>query len=180
MCQTTDPECQPTDPEFLYVSLQADTSDSPVLILHDVTRPELEALVHFMYHGEVNVTQEVIPGLLKAAEMLQIRGLCAAPTPGANKVSNEGCERECLFSNLHHQRFNDLSPVHGSCCRADCCCLLLIKRADQSASSSGGKGMWGGRWCMTSYFCCLLLSLLTGKSVSPTAGGETGARGDPN
>ena len=59
-----------------------------MLILHDVTRPELEALVHFMYHGEVNVTQDVIPGLLKAAEMLQIRGLCAAPTPGtANKVS---------------------------------------------------------------------------------------------
>ena len=69
-------------------------------------------------------------------------------------------------------------PVHGSCCRADCCCLLLIKRADQSASSSGGKGMWGGRRCMTSYFCCLLLSLLTRKSVSRTAGGETGARGD--
>ena len=31
------------------------------------------------------------------------------------------------------------SPVHGSCCRADCCCLLLKKRADQSASSSGGE-----------------------------------------
>ena len=52
-----------------------------MLILHDVSRPELEALLHFMYHGEVNVTQEVIPGLLKAAEMLQIRGLCAAPPP---------------------------------------------------------------------------------------------------
>ena len=72
-----------------------------------------------------------------------------------------------------HVRFQ--SPVHGSCCRADCCCLLLIKRADQSASSSGGKGMWGGRLCMTSYFCCLLL---TRKSVSPTAGGEADARGD--
>ncbi|XP_043215339.1 mucin-5AC-like isoform X2 [Amphibalanus amphitrite] len=67
--------------------LVADTSESPVLILHDVSRPELEALVHFMYHGEVNVTQEVIPGLLKAAEMLQIRGLCAAPPPSANKSS---------------------------------------------------------------------------------------------
>ena len=77
-----------------------------------------------------------------------------------------------------HGYTTELSPVHGSCCRADCCCLLLKKRANQSASSSGGKGMWGGRRCMTSYFCCLLLSLLTGKSVSPTAGGETGARGD--
>ena len=81
--------------------------------------------------------------------------------------------RCCIHSNRPIQ-----SPVHGSCCRADCCCLLLIIRADQSASSSGGKGMWGGRRCMTSYFCCLLLSLLTRKSVSPTAGGETGARGD--
>ncbi|XP_043206183.1 protein bric-a-brac 1-like isoform X2 [Amphibalanus amphitrite] len=68
--------------------LVADTSESPVLILHDVSRAELEALVHFMYHGEVNVTQEVIPGLLKAAEMLQIRGLCAAPPPSANKQSS--------------------------------------------------------------------------------------------
>ncbi|XP_037067927.1 protein bric-a-brac 2-like [Pollicipes pollicipes] len=68
--------------------LVQDMSDSPVLILHDVSRPELEALVHFMYHGEVNVTQDVIPGLLKAAEMLQIRGLCAAPAQGFKTASS--------------------------------------------------------------------------------------------
>ena len=71
-----------------------------------------------------------------------------------------------------------LSPVHGSCCRADCCCLLLKKACWPISIEQWGKGMWGGRRCMTSYFCCLLLSLLMRKSVSPTAGGETGAHGD--
>ena len=88
----------------------------------------------------------------------------------------------CLRS--HWAVFKGSSNVgsHEPCSRLLLSGWLLLspaeKRADQSASSSGGKGMWGGRRCMTSYFCCLLLSLLTGKSVSPTAGGETGACGD--
>lgn len=39
---------------------------------------EVQALVDFMYKGEVNVSQEEISTLLKAAEALQIRGLCGA------------------------------------------------------------------------------------------------------
>lgn len=46
-----------------------------MVVLKDVTRPEVEALLTYMYIGEVNVLQENLPGLLKAAECLQIKGL---------------------------------------------------------------------------------------------------------
>ncbi|XP_025156332.1 transcription factor GAGA isoform X2 [Harpegnathos saltator] len=47
----------------------------PVIILQDVHFSELEALLIFIYKGEVNIEQKNLPALLKAAETLQIRGL---------------------------------------------------------------------------------------------------------
>ncbi|KAF4517214.1 hypothetical protein B566_EDAN005268 [Ephemera danica] len=57
----------------------------PVIILQDVHFPELEALLCFVYKGEVNIEQDDLPALLKAAESLQIRGLCNA-TNNQNKI----------------------------------------------------------------------------------------------
>ncbi|XP_061381501.1 uncharacterized protein LOC116776544 isoform X1 [Danaus plexippus] len=49
----------------------------PIVLMRDMRFSEMQALVDFMYKGEVNVTQEELPSLLKSAEALQIRGLCS-------------------------------------------------------------------------------------------------------
>ncbi|CAH0601986.1 unnamed protein product [Chrysodeixis includens] len=54
--------------------------DHPIVLMRDMRFSEMQALVDFMYKGEVNVTQEELPSLLKSAEALQIRGLCSSDT----------------------------------------------------------------------------------------------------
>lgn len=47
----------------------------PIVILKDVRYSDLKTLVDFMYYGEVNVSQERLPHIIKTAEMLKIKGL---------------------------------------------------------------------------------------------------------
>ncbi|XP_072382445.1 uncharacterized protein lola isoform X9 [Diabrotica undecimpunctata] len=47
----------------------------PILILKDVKFQELKAMMDYMYRGEVNISQDQLGALLKAAESLQIKGL---------------------------------------------------------------------------------------------------------
>ncbi|XP_042233536.1 longitudinals lacking protein, isoforms H/M/V-like isoform X7 [Homarus americanus] len=47
----------------------------PVVLLQDVRRDELEALLSYMYAGIVSVAQRDLARLIKVAELLQIKGL---------------------------------------------------------------------------------------------------------
>ncbi|XP_069991428.1 broad-complex core protein isoforms 1/2/3/4/5 isoform X5 [Penaeus vannamei] len=47
----------------------------PVIVLRDTSFLELKSLLSFIYHGEVNVSQERLGLLLKTAEALRIKGL---------------------------------------------------------------------------------------------------------
>ncbi|KAK7074471.1 hypothetical protein SK128_025686 [Halocaridina rubra] len=47
----------------------------PLILLHDMPFSAVEALVAFMYRGEVNVTQSQLSSLLQVAEALKIKGL---------------------------------------------------------------------------------------------------------
>lgn len=47
----------------------------PVIVLKDFHGWEVQAIVDFMYKGEISVGQEQLQNLIKAAESLQVRGL---------------------------------------------------------------------------------------------------------
>nr|BAJ41243.1 broad-complex isoform A-Z5 [Frankliniella occidentalis]BAJ41251.1 broad-complex isoform B-Z5 [Frankliniella occidentalis] len=47
----------------------------PVIVLQDVAFADLDALVEFIYHGEVNVHQRNLTSFLKTAEVLRVSGL---------------------------------------------------------------------------------------------------------
>ncbi|XP_072750180.1 uncharacterized protein Lov isoform X2 [Anoplolepis gracilipes] len=50
----------------------------PVVVLKDFSNHVLSTLIDFMYGGEVKIAQEELPGLMKAAEVLQVRGLSSS------------------------------------------------------------------------------------------------------
>ena len=57
----------------------------PTILLYDIRAEEMEALVEFMYNGEVNITQDKLNHFLDLAEKLQVRGLTSdAPQGGAS------------------------------------------------------------------------------------------------
>ncbi|XP_034941579.1 protein jim lovell [Chelonus insularis] len=56
----------------------------PVIVLKDFSGREVAALIDFMYRGEVRVGREELPGLMRAAESLQVRGLASSePRPAS-------------------------------------------------------------------------------------------------
>lgn len=62
----------------------------PIVILKDVRYQDLKSLVDFMYRGEVTVSHEQLPSLLKTAETLQIKQLAEMTTrPAAFEAANQ-------------------------------------------------------------------------------------------
>ena len=51
------------------------TCEHPIVFLKDIKYAEIRAILDYMYKGEVNVAQEELPGLLKVAELLRVKGL---------------------------------------------------------------------------------------------------------
>ncbi|XP_045771163.1 protein tramtrack, beta isoform-like isoform X1 [Maniola jurtina] len=81
----------------------------PIVLMRDMRFSEMQALVDFMYKGEVNVTQEELPSLLKSAEALQIRGLCSGEGGGAGGAEGADASRDFTLASdalLHAHRSN--------------------------------------------------------------------------
>ena len=62
----------------------------PVIILKDIKFQEIEALLDYMYIGEVDIKQNDLPGLIKAAECLKIKGLTAKEDGKGCSVTKKG------------------------------------------------------------------------------------------
>ena len=72
--------------------------------MRDVQTMELEALLNYMYKGEVDVLQETLSELVKTAEALQIKGLAVPDDEAQNVtphleqpvVNQDAINNECL------------------------------------------------------------------------------------
>lgn len=94
----------------------------PIIILKDVKYAELRAMMDYMYRGEVNISQDQLAALLKAAESLQIKGLsdnkpsrppsrpaqvapahpprAPSPPPQVSRHKQQTCIYNCLYSTM--------------------------------------------------------------------------------
>ncbi|MCL4125106.1 UNVERIFIED_CONTAM: hypothetical protein GTU68_003009 [Idotea baltica] len=59
----------------------------PYIVFKDIGPADMEMLLNYMYEGEVNVVQERLPNLIKAAEALRIKGLAVSDEMYSGKES---------------------------------------------------------------------------------------------
>ncbi|KAH0550571.1 protein tramtrack, beta isoform-like [Cotesia glomerata] len=60
---------------YFHEIFKANPCKHPVIILKDIKYNYIEALINFMYQGEVNVKQEELENFLTVAEILKVKGL---------------------------------------------------------------------------------------------------------
>lgn len=85
---------------------------------------EIQALLQFMYHGEVCISQEGLASLVKCAELLQVKGLCGNETtsivskekdPLANTKAIEDA-KVVAESNITNAEVIEADPNESDCC----------------------------------------------------------------
>ncbi|KAH9644175.1 hypothetical protein HF086_008664 [Spodoptera exigua] len=92
----------------------------PIIIMRDTKYCDLKAAVDFMYRGEINVSQEQIPALLKVAESLKIRGLTdvsgehAVVQPGGRSAKRPDRSREADSPPKARRRMSEDRASGGS------------------------------------------------------------------
>ncbi|CAH1647881.1 unnamed protein product [Spodoptera littoralis] len=92
----------------------------PIIIMRDTKYCDLKAAVDFMYRGEINVSQEQIPALLKVAESLKIRGLTdvsgehAVVQPGGRSAKRPDRSREADSPPKSRRRMSEDRASGGS------------------------------------------------------------------
>jgi len=73
---------------FFKTILRRNPHQHPLLYLKDVRYTDLQSVLNFMYHGEVNVAQEELNSFLSVAENLKVKGLTQNQT-GSKPVSQD-------------------------------------------------------------------------------------------
>merc|ERR1712012_1230819 len=89
---------------FFRSVLKKNAHAHPLLFLKGVKYVDLEAVLNFMYHGEVNVAQEELNSFLAVAEELKVKGLTQ------NNSSSAGERREPVAAPKRHLVTDPVPP----------------------------------------------------------------------
>lgn len=101
----------------------------PIIVLKDIRHEELEALLNYMYVGEVNVLQNELAGLIKAAECLMIKGLAVPDEAPSKETKRISLNREDSPHAKRRKRDEDGRPSHNQ----------HIQREGREPPSSSGE-----------------------------------------
>jgi len=74
---------------FFRTVLKQNSHQHPLLYLKGVEYGDLQAVLNFMYHGEVNVAQEELNSFLSVAEDLQVKGLTQNESSSSSNSKRE-------------------------------------------------------------------------------------------
>ncbi|XP_066966990.1 protein abrupt-like isoform X1 [Macrobrachium rosenbergii] len=83
----------------------------PIIVLKDIRQQDLEALLNYMYLGEVNVVQNDLACLIKAAECLRIKGLAVPDEPGQHEEDSNNSEVKRASETKHRKRRHEENPL---------------------------------------------------------------------
>lgn len=85
----------------------------PVIIFRNVKFEDLNAIVNFMYHGEVNIFQEQLESFLITAELLEVKGLTDSTEEDVSRNQTEINENISLDLSSK-SRFDDETIFHSN------------------------------------------------------------------
>ncbi|XP_021943878.1 broad-complex core protein isoforms 1/2/3/4/5 isoform X1 [Folsomia candida] len=113
----------------------------PVVILKDVQHSDLEAIVKFIYNGEVNISQDRMTPILKTANSLQVKGLAEVPADELKRVSSVvGGSGGDPLSSLNRPHKTPLLASSLSWDTSDSAHDIPRKKLKKSASTSYASG----------------------------------------
>lgn len=82
--------------------LKNNACQHPIIILQDTSLSVLEAILQFIYKGEVNIEQDQLHDLLRAATSLQIKGLAGVSYRGTEEGSEVPQSKKSKKSNCNN------------------------------------------------------------------------------
>jgi hypothetical protein len=111
--------------------LKQNPHQHPLLYLKGVRYQDLESVLNFMYHGEVNVAQDQLNSFLLIAEDLQVKGLTQSESGGSSSTKQPAAAAKTAPTALNRDlETSKASPSVGS----------LKRTANSDTLSTGSRG----------------------------------------
>lgn len=122
---------------YLHTILEENTSKHPIIFLPHLKYSDIRALVDYMYCGEVYISFGHLPSLLKAAEVLRIKGLTDVTNGNGGNSTNISSSSD----HHHNQSSGDTSGTSSASNLLDQACdqttLLGATAAALTAAAAG-------------------------------------------